>query len=408
MENSDLLKEKCERIKSILNERDVRLILASEAISLGRGGISTISKMARVSRSTLTNGVNELAGLTKEQVATDTPIRRAGGGRKKETEKNKKLGPIIDEIVCPHTVGDPMSPLLWSSKSLRHIAEAAREKGCPVSHQTIAEILRSKGYSLQGNRKTDEGGTHIDRDAQFNYINNLAKDFLETAAPVISVDCKKKELVGNFKNKGEEWHPKGKPTTVKVYDFQDKELGKAIPYGVYDIANNEGWVSVGISHDTAGFAVATIRNWWYEMGKEKFSKAKGVLITADGGGSNSSRSRLWKIELQVLADEIGKEITVSHFPPGTSKWNKIEHRLFSHITMNWRAKPLTDIQLVVDLIAATKTTKGLKVKSKLDSSVYEKGLKISDEKLGKVNIKKSEFHGEWNYTIMPSNAQFVS
>lgn len=401
MKESDLLQQKYERIKSILNERDTRLILASEAMSLGRGGISSVSKKSGLSRSTLTIGINELGNKKILNVIRNGTVRKSGGGRKKETEKNKNLEPIIEEIVNPHTVGDPMSPLLWSSKSLRHIAEAAKEKGCPISHQSVGEILKRKGYSLQGNRKTDEGGDHIDRDAQFNYINDIAKDFLSTGDPVISVDCKKKELIGNFKNAGEEWLPTQKPTTVKVYDFIDKDLGKAIPYGVYDIANNEGWVSVGISHDTASFAVSTIRTWWYEMGKEKFNKSKRVLITADGGGSNSSRSRLWKIELQVLADEIGKEISVSHFPPGTSKWNKIEHRLFSHITMNWRARPLTNIQLVVDLIASTKTTKGLKVKSKLDNAVYEKGIKISDANLGKINIKKSEFHGEWNYTIKP-------
>ena len=408
MKKPDLLKEKYERIKMILNERDTRLILASEAKSLGRGGISIVSEKSGLSRSTLTIGINELKSKKGLRIVKDGPVRKPGGGRKKETEKNKNLGPIIDEIVCPHTVGDPMSPLLWSSKSLRHIANAAKEKGCQISHQSVGEILKSKGYSLQGNRKTDEGGNHIDRDAQFNYINDVAKDFLAADDPVISVDCKKKELIGNFKRAGEEWLPAKTPTTVKVYDFIDKELGKAIPYGVYDIGNNEGWVSVGISHDTASFAVSTIRNWWYEMGEEKFRKSKRILITADGGGSNSSRSRLWKIELQVLANEIGKEITVSHFPPGTSKWNKIEHRLFSHITMNWRARPLTSIQLVVDLIASTKTSKGLKVKSKLDNVVYEKGIKISDEKLGKINIKKSEFHGEWNYTIKPQIEQVIS
>jgi len=408
MKNQDLLKEKYKMFKTILNERDTRLILALEAISLGRGGISAVSRNSGLSRSTITIGINELGSKENLKVVKDVPIRKEGGGRKKETEKNTNLEPIIDEIVSPHTVGDPMSPLLWSSKSLRHIAEAAKERGCPISHQSVGEILKAKGYSLQGNRKTDEGSNHIDRDAQFNNINNIAKDFLSTDDPVISVDCKKKELIGNFKNMGEEWTPTKKPTMVKVYDFIDKNLGKAIPYGVYDIANNEGWVSVGISHDTASFAVSTIRNWWYEMGVEKFNKSKRIFITADGGGSNSSRSRLWKIELQVLADEIGKEITVSHFPPGTSKWNKIEHRLFSHITMNWRARPLTSIQLVVDLIASTKTTKGLKVKSKLDEAMYEKGIKISDEKLGRINIKKSDFHGEWNYTIIPNIVQVIS
>lgn len=408
MKEKDLFKEKCDRIKSILNERDTRLIFASEAISLGRGGISAVSKKSGLSRSTLTLGIHELASETYLNFVKEGSIRKPGGGRKKETEKNKDLESIIDEIVCPHTVGDPMNPLLWSSKSLRNIAQAAKEKGCLISHQSVGEILRSKGYSLQGNRKTDEGSEHIDRDAQFNCINDIAKDFLAAGDPVISVDCKKKELIGNFKNEGKEWLPTGEPTEVKVYDFIDKELGKAIPYGVYDIANNEGWVSVGISHDTASFAVSTIRNWWHEMGEEKFSKSKRLFITADGGGSNSSRSRLWKTELQALADEIGKEITVSHFPPGTSKWNKIEHRLFSHITMNWRARPLTSIQIVVDLIASTKTTKGLIVNAKLDSAVYEKGIKISNEMLEKINIRRNEFHGEWNYTIKPINERFIS
>ena len=401
MKNQDLLKEKYRMFKTILNERDTRLILASEAISLGRGGISAVSRNSGLSRSTLTIGINELGSNENLKVVKDVPIRKEGGGRKKETEKNTNLEPIIDEIVCPHTIGDPMSPLLWSSKSLRHIAEAAKERGCPISHQSVGEILKAKGYSLQGNRKTDEGSNHIDRDAQFNYINNIAKDFLATDDPVISFDCKKKELIGNFKNIGEEWTPIKKPTTVKVYDFIDKELGKAIPYGVYDIANNEGWVSVGISHDTASFAVSTIRNWWYEMGVEKFSKSKRIFITADGGGSNSSRSRLWKIELQVLADEIGKEITVSHFPPGTSKWNKIEHRLFSHISMNWRGKPLTSLEIIVNLIGGTKAREGLSVKAKTDKEIYVKGLKISDEEFEKINIERNLFHGEWNYIIHP-------
>lgn len=407
MQTDKLIQLKYKKILPYLNEKQTRIVLAAEAESMGRGGLSKVSKLSGISRVTLNIGIKELDSLVSSEAPPER-IRKEGGGRKKETEKNKNLEKVIEEIVSPHTMGDPMKPLLWTNKSLRNIAEAAKEAGFNISHKLVGVILKNAGYSLQGNRKTDEGGNHIDRDAQFNYINDVAKDFLAAGYPVISVDCKKKELVGNFKNAGKEWLPKGKPTAVKVYDFIDKDLGKAVPYGVYDIGNNEGWVSVGISHDTASFAVATIRSWWHEMGKEKFSKSRGILITADGGGSNSSKSRLWKIELQILANEIGKEISVSHFPPGTSKWNKIEHRLFSHITMNWRARPLTNIQLVVDLIASTKTSKGLKVQSKLDNAMYEKGIKISDEKLSKINIKKSIFHGEWNYTIKPNSVNFIS
>lgn len=401
MQTDNLIRKKYKKILPYLNEKQTRIVLAADAESMGRGGLSKVSRLSGVSRVTLNLGIKELTGLPIRELESQERIRKEGGGRKKETDKNKNLEKVIEEIVNPHTMGDPMKPLLWTNKSLRNISEAAKNNGCDISHKLVGVILKNAGYSLQGNRKTDEGSNHVDRDAQFNYINDIAKDFLANADPVISVDCKKKELIGNFKNAGSEWLPEGKPTTVKVYDFVDKNLGKAIPYGVYDIGNNEGWVSVGISYDTASFAVATIRNWWYEMGEEKFRKSKRLLITADGGGSNSSRSRLWKTELQVLANEIGKEISVSHFPPGTSKWNKIEHRLFSHITMNWRARPLTNIQLVVDLIASTKTTKGLKVKSKLDSIVYEKGIKISKQKLESISIQRSEFHGEWNYTIKP-------
>jgi transposase len=407
MQTDKLIKLKYKKILPFLNEKQTRIVLAADAESMGRGGLSKVSKLSGISRVTLNIGIKELRMSSTKEVTVDR-VRKKGGGRKKETDKNKNLEKIIEEIVSPHTMGDPMKPLLWTNKSLRNIAEAVKEEGITISHKLVGVILKKAGYSLQGNRKTDEGGNHIDRDAQFNYINDISKVFFAAGNPVISVDCKKKELIGNFKNAGKEWLPEGQATTVKVYDFIDKDLGKAIPYGVYDINNNEGWVSVGISHDTASFAVATIRSWWYEMGKEKFSKSNGILITADGGGSNSSRSRLWKIELQLLANEIGKEISVSHFPPGTSKWNKIEHRLFSHITMNWRARPLTNIQLVVDLIASTKTSKGLKVKSKLDNAVYEKGIKISDEKLGEINIKKNEFHGEWNYMIKPNIVNVIS
>ena len=394
MQTDDLNQQKYKKILPYLNEKQTRIVLAAEAESMGRGGLSKVSKLTGISRITLNMGIKELALSATVDTLKNERIRKSGGGRKKATEKNKNLAIVLEKIVSPHTMGDPMKPLLWTNKSLRNISDELKNLGYNISHKLVGVILKESGYSLQGNRKTDEGSSHIDRDAQFNYINEIATDFLSSEDPVISVDCKKKELVGNFKNDGKEWLPTGNPTTVKVYDFIDKDLGKAIPYGVYDIGNNEGWVSVGISHDTASFAVSTIRSWWYEMGEEKFSKSNRIFITADGGGSNSSRSRLWKIELQVLADEICKEITVSHFPPGTSKWNKIEHRLFSHITMNWRARPLINIQLVVDLIASTKTSKGLKVKSKLDSSVYEKGIKISDSELSEINLQKDDFHGE--------------
>ena len=402
MQSQQLLKEKYARLLPFLNERETRLVLASDAVSMGRGGLSLVSALTGVSRVTLNAGVKELESPPFVESQEKKRIRKPGGGRKRETEKNKNLEKAIEEIVSPHTMGDPMSPLLWTSKSLRNIEEELKKKNHHASHKLVGEILKNAGYSLQGNRKTDEGSNHVDRDAQFLFINDLAKEFLNSNCPVISVDCKKKELIGNFKNAGKEWTEKGKPTKVNVYDFVDKTLGKAAPYGVYDIANNEGWVSVGISYDTASFAVSTIRSWWQEMGKEQFTKTKQLLITADGGGSNSSRSRLWKMELQLLANETGLEISVCHFPPGTSKWNKIEHRLFSHITMNWRTKPLTSLQLVVDLIAATKTTKGLKVRAKLDETIYPKGIKVSDEELKKVKITRDEFHGEWNYRITPN------
>lgn len=401
MPDDKQLQDKYSKLLPFLDEKSKRLVLAADAESMGRGGLSKVSSISGVSRVTLNIGIKELQSSKKNGHEKTKRIRKSGGGRKKETDKNTELVKVIEEIVSPHTAGDPMNPLLWTSKSLRNIAEAVNKRGYKVSHKLVGVILKKAGYSLQGNRKTDEGGNHADRDAQFNFINDKANEFLSFGCPVISVDCKKKELVGNFKNKGEEWLPEGNPTEVKVYDFIDKEAGKAIPYGVYDIANNEGWVSVGISHDTASFAVATIRTWWNEIGKNRFEKSKKILITADGGGSNSTRSRLWKNELQLLANETGMEITVTHFPPGTSKWNKIEHRLFSYISMNWRAKPLTSIQLIVDLIGATKTGKGLKVSAKIDTNEYETGKKITDEEMKKMNIIKDEFHGEWNYSIRP-------
>ena len=399
MQTDALLKEKYKLLMPLLNEKETRIVLAADARSLGRGGLSKVAKLSGMSRVTLNVGLQDLS-LKKENEVLKTRSRKPGGGRKKATEKDRALAQVIEDIVSPHTMGDPMRPLQWTSKSLRKIADAAKEKGYHVSHRLVGELLKDLGYSLQSNRKTDEGGNHEDRDAQFEHINKIATTFLNNKHPVISVDCKKKEVLGNIKNAGRDWFPSKEPTKVKVYDFIDDKLGKAIPYGVYDVANNEGWVSVGINHDTASFAVATIRSWWYEMGQKQF-KSDRLFITADGGGSNSSRSRLWKKELQLLANETGLEITVSHYPPGTSKWNKIEHRLFSYISMNWKAKPLLNVQLVIDLIAATTTTKGLKVKSKLDSNLYEKGQKISDKELAGLKITKDIFHGEWNYKISP-------
>ena len=402
MKKDILLKAKYEKILPLLNEKQKRILLAAEAESMGRGGLQKVSKLSGVSRVTLNVGMQE---ITLPAIVSNSSlgerIRKQGGGRKKKTALDTNLVKAVENIVTPHTMGDPIKPLLWTSKSLRNIAGQVTQKGFKISHKLVGIILKEAGYSLQSNRKTDEGSSHEDRDAQFIYINDLVNEFMSSSAPVISVDCKKKELIGNFKNAGTDWIPKKNPTKVKVYDFVDKELGKAVPYGVYDISNNEGWVSVGISHDTASFAVATIRSWWFEMGREKFAGTKKILITADGGGSNSSRSKLWKKELEILATELGIEISVCHFPPGTSKWNKIEHRLFAHITMNWKAKPLTSIQVVVDLIGATKTAKGLRVKAKLDNKTYEKGIIITDEELKSINIVRNEFHGEWNYSIMP-------
>ena len=400
MQTDTLLEAKYKSYNQLLNEKDRRIVLAAEAKSMGRGGFSKVSKLSGISRVTLNVGLKELES-NLENVPLKAKSRKEGGGRKKEILKNDLLQKDLERIVSPHTMGDPMRPLQWTSKSLRKISDELSVMGYKISHRLVGEILKESGYSLQSNRKTDEGSTHIDRDAQFEFINKIATNFLALNQPVISVDCKKKEVLGNLKNNGQDWSPKGKPTKVKVYDFIDKELGKAIPYGIYDIKNNEGWVSVGIDHDTASFAVASIRSWWNEMGKDKFN-SKLLYITADGGGSNSSRSRLWKAELQAFANETGLEISVSHYPPGTSKWNKIEHKLFSYISMNWKAKPLINVQFVIDLIASTTTKKGLKVKAKLDDRKYEKGIKISDKEFEKLSIERDAFHGEWNYVIKPN------
>jgi hypothetical protein len=402
MFSDDELQKKFGLILPHLNEQSARLYLGSEAQILGRGGKQRVARLAGVSRVRIDKGIAELTA--EKAVNEDSPlqrIRRAGGGRKQHKESQAGLMEALESIVNPHTRGDPMKVLLWSSKSLRNIEKSLKEKGYFVSYVTVGELLKSLGYSLQGNKKTDEGGNVPDRNEQFEFINQTALSLMAENAPVISVDCKKKELIGNFKNAGTDWFVQGMAPEVKVYDFIDKELGKAVPYGVYDIAKNEGWVSVGISKDTAEFAVNSIRTWWQQMGKEQYPLANKLLVTADGGGSNSSRSRLWKKELQTLATEIGLEIHVCHFPPGTSKWNKIEHRMFSYITKNWRAKPLESLEVIVNLIANTTTQKGLTIKAKADKNQYEKGLKIDDEALKKINLTNKEFRGDWNYKISP-------
>jgi len=402
MFSDDVLQKKFRSILPHLNENAARLYLGSEAQILGRGGKQRVAKLAGVSRVRIDKGIAELsAGKVVKQDNQLQKIRKAVGGRKQHKESQVGLIESLESIVTPHTRGDPMKVLLWSSKSLRNIEKLLKQRGYSVSYVTVGELLKSLGYSLQGNKKTDEGGKVPDRNEQFEFINKTALAFIGDNTPVISVDCKKKELIGNFKNAGTDWFEQGNAPEVKVYDFIDKALGKAVPYGVYDIAKNEGWVSVGISKDTAEFAVNSIRTWWQQMGKQRYPLADKLLVTADGGGSNSSRSRLWKKELQTLATETGLEIHVCHFPPGTSKWNKIEHRMFSYITKNYRAKPLESLEVIVNLIANTTTKKGLTIQAKADKNQYEKGLKVDDEALEKINLIKKEFRGDWNYKISP-------
>ena len=385
------------RILPFLDEKTTRLYVANMSLSLGRGGRSIVSKSLNISRVRINNGIKELLGQDASE--TDGKKRRKGGGRKSIDIHYPDLKDELEAIISPYTRGDPMNPLKWCSKSLRKIAAILKSKGFPISHVSVEKYLLNNGYSLQSNRKTDEGSSDADRDKQFEYINNKAKVFMFEKEPVISVDCKKKELIGNYKNIGQEWEKTGMPRKVKVYDFIDTNLGKAVPYGTYDIAQNEGWVSVGISSDTAQFAVNTIRNWWQQMGSYTYPNATKLLITADGGGSNSSNGRLWKKELQTFATETGLEISVCHYPPGTSKWNKIEHRLFSFITKNWRGKPLVSLETIVNLIANTTTEKGLKVRAMEDKNIYQKGVKVSNEEMEKINLKRDDFKGKWNYVI---------
>ncbi len=393
------IQERLSYVLPLLNEKQRRLFLAAEALSYGWGGKSKIAELSGESRFLISSGVKELKN-PELQSGIDT-IRHFGGGRKKETDKQNGLVSAVLQIVEPHTVGDPMKSLLWTSKSIRHIQEALKKLGFNVSHELVRQILKEQGYSLQANRKAKEGGKHPDRDVQFEFINQQTNEFLSESQPVISVDCKKKELIGEYKNNGREWQPVRNPVEVNVYDFIDKTNGKASPYGVYDIENNKGWINVGVSSDTAMFAVATIRAWWENEGRNEYQNATRLYINADGGGSNGVRNRLWKSELQQFANDTGLAIHVSHFPAGTSKWNKIEHRLFSYISINWRGKPLTSLAVIIGLINGTTTATGLTVTAKLDEKIYQKGIKISDEDLSKINIVKNDFHGEWNYIIYP-------
>jgi hypothetical protein len=385
-----------------LNERQRRLLLAVEATELGRGGVSWLSRATGAARSTIQAGMRELAGEPDEDRAAAGRTRRPGGGRKPATVSDPALAAAIEALVEPDARGDPESPLRWTLKSTRNLADQLAGEGHRASSRTVAHILEDElGFSLQANRKTVEGKQHPDRDAQFRYINEQVRRHGRQHEPVLSVDSKKKELIGEYKNQGRTWRPKNNPERVKVHDFIDPEQGKAIPYGIWDIGRNRGWVSVGIDHDTAAFAVAALRSWWTNEGSQVYPKARRILICADAGGSNSNRSRLWKLELSRLVADIGLSVTVCHFPPGTSKWNKIEHRLWSQVTSNWRGQPLTSRQVIVDLIGGTTTRTGLTVHAYLDEGSYPDGIKVSDDEMATIRLEPHEFHGDWNYTIRP-------
>ena len=382
----------------LLDERQKRVVVGAGAKMLGRGGVSLVSRAAAMSRNTVTTGAREIAS---GETAPSPRVRREGGGRKALIDKDPNLLLELDDLVSPDARGDPMSPLCWTSKSTYNLAGALNAKGFEISPRTVGALLGEMGYSLQGTSKQKEGAQHVDRDAQFRHINDTAVSFMKDGQPVISVDAKKKELVGEYSNAGKEFQPKATPARTKVHDFIDPEMGKAIPYGVYDLGADEGWVSVGDDADTAGFAVATIGRWWAQMGRIRYPDATRLLVCADAGGSNGYRIRAWKVELAKLAKETGLEITVCHYPPGTSKWNKIEHRLFSFITMNWRGRPLTSYRVIVQLIANTTTKKGLKVNAELDQGHYPTGVKITNKELAAVPLTRHEFQGAWNYTVHP-------
>jgi len=392
-------------LSPFLDERMRRLVAAAESDAIGYGGVTTVARATGVSRRAITEGMKE---LTQRKAAhkvgpAQARVRREGAGRKRTVDKDPDLLRDLDRLVDPVTRGDPESPLRWTCKSVRRLAEELQAEGHSVSHQTVAELLHEMEYSLQANQKTLEGTQHADRDKQFAHINRKAQRYLKQGEPVVSVDTKKKELVGDFKNGGREWQSKGQPEQVRVHDFEIREpgKGKVAPYGVYDLGRNVGWVSVGVDHDTAAFAVESIRRWWRWMGRPSYPRAKRLLITADSGGSNGARIRLWKWELQQWADETGLEISVCHFPPGTSKWNKIEHRLFSFISQNWRGKPLISHEVIINLIAATTSKTGLTVKSDLDPNIYPRGIKVSDQQMAELRLKRDTFHGDWNYSLLP-------
>jgi hypothetical protein len=395
MNTTDELEQKYALLFPHLNERQQHLVAALDAEQLGRGGVSLVARATGFSRPTLYRAIRNL----HQRPVPGERIRQPGAGRKESVAHDPHLVQTLETLIDPDTRGDPMSPLRWTCKSTRHLADLLTAQGHPISHMKVAQLLHTLHYSLQGNAKTKEGKQHPDRDAQFRYIQRQGKSFLGRGWPVISVDTKKKELLGNHANSGQEWQPAGEPEEVDVHDFPDPDVPKAVPRGVYDLQHNLGWVTVGCSHDTASFAVESIRRWWHEMGYALYPQAEQVLICADSGGSNGYRIRLWKVELQRWANEVGLDVIVCHYPPGTSKWNKIEHRLFSYITMNWRGRPLVSYQVVVNLIAATTTETGLRVQADLDTEVYPTKVKVTDEQLANVDLHPHQFHGEWNYTI---------
>ena len=420
--NVEQIKARHDLLATVLNEKQYRMYLAAEAKVLGRGGVSQVAKATGTSRNTISSGLNALlqpslpepvpeiteGKKTRQRtrgrrlpVAGDKRQRQIGGGRKRTTDIDATLKPDLDALIEPFAAGDPCSPLRWTCKSISALTAELINKGHKTSTRMVHELLLEMRYTMQGNRKTKESGNHPDRNDQFIFINDTAKVFQEAGEPVISVDTKKKELVGEFSNKGSVWRPQGCPVEVNTHDFLDPDKGRAAPYGIYDLSNNVGFVNLGISADTAAFATESIRRWWSIMGRESYPSATRLLITADGGGSNGSRVRLWKTELQRFADETGLEISVCHFPPGTSKWNKIEHRMFSYISQNWRGKPLVSIETIINLIGATKTKKGLKIKTAVDTNEYAKGIKITDKEMQLLNLERESFHGEWNYTFKP-------
>jgi hypothetical protein len=398
-ETVSVLRAKYQALAPLMDERVLRRWAATEAQALGWGGIAAVAEATGLSRTTVRSGIAELHGPRPEP--PPDRIRRPGAGRPRLTDVDPRLLDDLHKLLEPATLGDPEAPLLWTSKSTRHLADALVALGHEISHDSVGRALEDVGYRLQANRKTEEGDDHPDRDAQFEYINRCVRRFQKRRQPVVSIDAKKRELIGNYRNPGREWRPGGSPQRVRTHDFRDKELGVGIPYGVYDLTRNDGWVNVGIDHDTAEFATESVRRWWERMGSAAYPAAEELLMTADGGGSNGSRARLWKLMLQRLADRLGLRITVCHFPPGTSKWNKVEHRMFCHITENWRGRPLLSRAVIVNLIGNVRTGEGLRIKSALDTNSYPKGIKVSDEQLAGVRLSRAKFHGDWNYTVLP-------